>query len=82
MAKLRRPQEYQSCHGTYYKKFPDSVGLPLPGGKIKIKKSKADTDGEIVYKGKNVFLGYSNSYRDLKNKDKIKGILNTGILVF
>ena len=64
-------------------KFPDSVGLPLPGGKIKIKKkSKADTDGEIVYKGKNVFLGYSNSYRDLKNKDKIKGILNTGDIGF
>ena len=46
------------------------------------KKSKADTDGEIVYKGKNVFLGYSNSYRDLKNKDKIKGILNTGDIGF
>ena len=38
------------------------------------------TDGELVYKGKNVCMGYSNSLRDLKKEDENNNILFTGDL--
>ena len=37
-------------------------------------------DGELVYKGKNVCMGYSKSYKDLKKKDENNNILFTGDL--
>lgn len=63
------------------KKFPDSVGYPLSDGKIFIKnkfKHNNKMIGEIIYKGKNVFLGYSSSFKDLYKKNEQKNILNTG----
>jgi acyl-CoA synthetase (AMP-forming)/AMP-acid ligase II len=65
------------------KKFPDSVGAPLPGGKIKISnKIKSDNllQGEIIYYGKNVFWGYSKSCKDLNEGNKVRNILKTGDL--
>ena len=58
--------------------------MAISGGNFSIidKKGKEITDpyrvGELVYKGENVFLGYSNSYKDLKSKKKNKNILKTG----
>ena len=37
-------------------------------------------DGEIVYRGKNVSMGYANNVADLESGDKNKGILYTGDL--
>lgn len=37
-------------------------------------------DGELVYKGKNVCMGYSKTYKDLKKKDENNNILFTGDL--
>ena len=53
-----------------------SIGKAIPGGKIVLKKNKKSDDiGEIVYYGKNVFIGYSKSYKDLtKSKKKIKAL--------
>jgi len=68
------------------KKHPESIGFPIPGGKLwlqdKRKKeiTSTNTVGEIVYKGPNVCLGYANSKRDLKRDDENKGILLTGDL--
>lgn len=65
------------------KKFPDSVGVPLPGGKIMIKnkiKTNKKVEGEIIYQGKNVFWGYSKSFKDLNYGNKNKNILKTGDL--
>ena len=55
-------------------KFPESVGIPLSGGRIIVEKKfnqKNRAEGDLVYKGKNVFWGYSNSYRDLGKKMKL-----------
>ena len=54
-------------------KFPESVGIPLSGGRIIVEKNliKNRAEGDLVYKGKNVFWGYSNSYRDLGKKMKL-----------
>lgn len=60
-----------------------SVGYPLNGGSIKIINKKFNElkklyEGEIIYKGKNVFMGYSNNFKDLKKNIKHNYILNTG----
>ncbi len=64
------------------------IGKSVSGGKFylvdkknkKIKKSHIS--GELVYQGKNVFVGYCKNYKDLKKKDEKKNILKTGDLAF
>ncbi len=61
-----------------------SMGIAIPGGRFWLKDEegkeiiKADTEGELVYEGKNVALGYAGSAEDLKKQDEWKGILYTG----
>ncbi|MCM1236119.1 MAG: AMP-binding protein [Ruminococcus flavefaciens] len=61
-----------------------SVGIPILGGKIEIhhldkgEKEAVSAEGEIIYKGGNVCLGYANDYRDLSCGDDNHGILETG----
>ena len=52
-----------------------SIGIPIPGSSMEINKPDQKKIGEIIFKGKNVSLGYANSYKDL-----IKGNLNGGKL--
>ena len=60
-----------------------SIGKTIPEGQILIKGKKRITKpysiGEIIYKGKNIFKGYSYNFKDLKNIKNYK-ILNTGDL--
>lgn len=51
-----------------------SVGRVIPGGSITI------DDGEIVYRGPNVSMGYADGYKDLTSGDDNHGILHTGDL--
>jgi len=64
------------------KKKIGSVGIPIPGGNIKLLNSEVSNEkkGEIIYRGKNVSLGYAKSYKDLKKKNENKGVLKTGDL--
>ena len=55
-----------------------SIGIPIPGGSMALKKTKNSKIGEILYKGKNVFIGYSLGYSDLKEKVNKNKILKTG----
>lgn len=63
-----------------------SVGVPIPGGKIEIHTDNAycdalcDTEeqGEVVYKGDNVCMGYAYGFADLQKEDENKGVLRTG----
>ncbi len=61
-----------------------SVGIAVSGGEIDIadKNGKVLNDiyveGEVVYKGKNVSLGYSNSRKDLNKGNDRKFCLSTG----
>jgi len=61
-----------------------SIGIAIPGGTFKLM-DEADTeivepdiDGELVYLGKNVSLGYADCKEDLLKGDENKGILYTG----
>lgn len=64
------------------KKKIGSIGMPIPGGKIRLQNEKSNNDkkGEIIYEGKNVSMGYSTNHKDLKKGDENKGILRTGDL--
>lgn len=53
---------------------PQSIGTAIPGGELFIE------NGELVYKGKNVMLGYAESLEDLSLGDTLGGVLYTGDL--
>ena len=59
-----------------------SIGIPIPGAKMEIVSENKEKTGEILYKGKNVSLGYANSIKDLKKGDLNNGKLFTGDLGF
>ena len=61
-----------------------SIGIAIPGGKFSIinvdgnEITEADTDGELVYKGPNVCMGYAEKRKDLMLGDENHGVLHTG----
>ncbi len=61
-----------------------SIGIPIPGGKMHLLDERGEkirdpyVDGEIVYEGDNVMLGYASSTNDLSKGDENKGVLRTG----
>lgn len=63
-----------------------SIGIPIPNGRMWLEDtngnvvSKPYTQGEIIYQGKNVTMGYAYELSDLSKGDERKGILNTGDL--
>lgn len=63
-----------------------SIGIAVPGGTLELrdmKKNKICTPylvGELVYRGKNVSLGYAHNFNDLIFGDDNKHILYTGDL--
>jgi acyl-CoA synthetase (AMP-forming)/AMP-acid ligase II len=52
-----------------------SIGIPIPGGSMSIA-----ADGELVFAGPNVMMGYADSKDDLAKGDELHGILHTGDL--
>jgi acyl-coenzyme A synthetase/AMP-(fatty) acid ligase len=63
-----------------------SAGLPIPGGRFAIKREdgtltqESGVQGELVYTGPNVMLGYASEREDLANGDELGGTLATGDL--
>ncbi len=62
-----------------------SIGISIPDGKLYIKDlnsntfiDKPFTDGELIYKGDNVMMGYAIKLEDLSKEDELKGVLHTG----
>lgn len=61
-----------------------SIGIAVPSGALCLLNDKDEIIktpnivGELLYKGKNVTLGYANSGRDLIKGDECYGILHTG----
>lgn len=60
-----------------------SIGIAIPGGALTIQKdgidvTEPDVDGEIVYSGPNVMMGYAECRADLSRDDELHGILKTG----
>lgn len=62
----------------------NSVGLPLKGVKVWIEDenkkriNKPNVEGNIICKGNNVFMGYSESFKDLSDKSINNKTLETG----
>ena len=63
-----------------------SIGIPIPGGKIKLIDDNSQeiknpsTIGEIVYEGKNVCMGYAFDRGDINKKDEWNGKIFSGDL--
>ena len=63
-----------------------SVGIVVPGGEIELTDAEgnpveeAHVSGELVYRGKNVALGYASCGGDLIRGDDWNGVLRTGDL--
>jgi len=61
-----------------------SIGKPIKGGKIWIEDENKNVikcpfqEGELIYKGPNVFMGYANNKKDLKKGYISSNILRTG----
>jgi acyl-coenzyme A synthetase/AMP-(fatty) acid ligase len=61
-----------------------SVGLPVPGGRFAIRTDagvetrEPNVEGELVYEGPNVMLGYALERGDLAKGDELHGRLYTG----
>ena len=56
---------------------PGSIGIPVPGGRIDLAE-----DGEMIYYGKNVSLGYATCEEDLLKGDENHGRLETGDIAY
>lgn len=61
-----------------------SIGIPIPGGKLSLldvegrQITELDVEGELVYQGENVTMGYAQCIEDLAKGDERGGILYTG----
>ena len=61
-----------------------SIGIAIPGGKFSLMDvngnviTEPDVDGELVYEGPNVSLGYAECRADLAKGDENHGVLHTG----
>lgn len=61
-----------------------SIGIAIPGGKLKVidadgkECAEPEKDGELVYMGPNVCLGYAERREDLMKGDENHGELHTG----
>jgi acyl-coenzyme A synthetase/AMP-(fatty) acid ligase len=61
-----------------------SMGIAIPGGKFSLMDTEgkeittSDVDGELIYSGSNVSLGYAESREDLNKGDENNGVLHTG----
>ncbi len=62
-----------------------SIGISIPNGKLLIKNLNNDelidesfVDGELIYQGPNVMMGYAIKLEDLNTSDELKSILHTG----
>lgn len=61
-----------------------SIGIAIPGGRLSLRDvndqeiATPDTDGELIYEGPNVCMGYAECIEDLTKGDENHGVLHTG----
>jgi len=66
-----------------------SIGIPIPQGKLLLKDLNSNNiidknfvSGELLYKGKNIMMGYATNLNDLVKEDELEGILHTGDIAY
>jgi acyl-coenzyme A synthetase/AMP-(fatty) acid ligase len=62
---------------------PNCIGLPIQGGQWWVEDAEGNRlpsgkEGELVYQGANVMMGYAECQEDLASPDQMGGILRTG----
>lgn len=64
------------------RKKTGSIGVPISGGKICLQNDKSNdgVNGELIYEGKNVSMGYAKNFNDLSKSDENQGVLKTSDL--
>ncbi len=61
-----------------------SIGIAIPGGRFALQDvhgnpiEASEEEGELVYEGPNVCLGYAHDMSDLAKGDEMRGVLHTG----
>ena len=66
--------------------MPGSIGRAIPGGEFWIEDdngsviTQSEATGELIYRGRNVSLGYAQTREDLALGDQREGVLRTGDL--
>ena len=74
----------ETLHSSEGEEKIGSIGKAIPGGEMYLKDSENNiitqpyVEGEIIYKGENVSLGYAYNAGDLLIGDENRGILQTG----
>lgn len=67
---------------------PSSIGIAIPGGEFLLYDNDGNTilesgvEGELIYKGENVCMGYAESWEDLIKGDENNGVLKTGDMAY
>ncbi len=61
---------------------PGSVGSAIPGGRLEILAPDPQGNGEVVFHGPNVMMGYAEKRQDLAKGDELYGSLKTGDIGF
>ncbi|MDF2605819.1 MAG: AMP-dependent synthetase [Bacillales bacterium] len=65
-----------------------SIGIAIPGGELILQDENGEeitepnVNGELIYKGANVSLGYAESLFDLSKEDENNSILHTGDMAY
>ena len=59
------------------------VGIPIAGGSFSIRTGDGETsapevEGEVIFRGPNVMMGYAEQREDLARGDELDGVLHTG----
>lgn len=69
---------------THARSKAGSIGIPIPGGKFRLEADDGNVidgpnvQGELVYEGSNVSMGYAEGAQDLAKGDENRGVLRTG----
>ena len=70
-------------------KKESSIGIAIPKGKLLIKDLNSESmvdenfvNGELLYRGKNIMMGYATTLDDLSKEDELKGVLHTGDVAY
>lgn len=67
---------------------PSSIGIPIPGGSLSLideggrEIAEPFKNGELIYRGDNVCLGYAESRKDLSLGNTNNGVLFTGDIAY
>ncbi len=79
---------YLPCTYAWRNEKVGSVGIAVPGSEIHLEDDMGNRitepgqEGEVIFTGESVMMGYAESYQDLNRGDDHQGFLRTGDLAY